>query len=194
MNIQDYNDKTDEEVFRELESNPDLFEIIIDRYEKKLSFYIKRNSGPDIDRVDDILQEVFLSVYQNAKLFCYDMKFSSWIYRITHNKMIDYWRKHKKGKEEISLDENIRFVETVYNHNNVLEDIEKIESKELVSKVILLVKEKYREVLILRFLEEKTYEEISDILEKSTGTVGTLISRAKKEFKKELELLTKKNK
>ena len=98
--------------------------------------------------------------------------------------MIDHWRKNKKGKTQISLDKHITFAESIYHHNDVLEEIDKIESKEMVEKVILQVKEKYREILVLRFLEQKSYTEMSDILEKSTGTVGTLVTRAKKDFKK----------
>jgi len=58
-------------------------------------------------------------------------------------------------------------------------------SKEEVEYILGVLDEPYREVLVLRFLEEKDYQEISDILKKPIGTVGTLISRAKAQFKKE---------
>jgi len=47
--------------------------------------------------------------------------------------------------------------------------------------------EKYRDILVLKFLEEKNYQEISDIIKKPVGTVGSMMNKAKKEFKKELE-------
>lgn len=183
----DFESKSDEEVFSQMKKSPELFKIIMDRYEKKLGNYIKRNSGLDSDSTDDLLQDIFVSVYQNANAFRFDMKFSSWIYRIAHNKTIDNWRKYKKNKTQISLEENVSFVETFFNKNEVEDEIEKIESKEIVEKVLPLVKEKYREVLILRFLEEKSYEEISDIMQSPKSTIGTLVARGKKDFKKEME-------
>ena len=56
-----------------------------------------------------------------------------------------------------------------------------------IGEVLSQMDEKFREVLVLRFLEEKDYKEISDILKKPMGTVATLLNRAKKVFKKELD-------
>ena len=74
---------------------------------------------------------------------------------------------------------------------NLLEELnkslDKVKIKEILSKMSL----KYREILILKFLEEKNYEKISDILRKPKGTVATLINRAKKEFK-QIALTTQK--
>lgn len=186
MNL-DSTSRSDEDVFLKMADNPELFGVIMDRYDKKLGNYIRRNSSLDSSSVDDLLQDIFLAVYQSANSFRFDMKFSSWIYRIAHNKMIDNWRKNKKNKINISLDENVGFVETFFNKNDVAEEIERIESKELVEKVMPLVKPKYREILVLRFLEDRSYEEISDILEKPIGTIGTLISRGRSDFKKQME-------
>jgi len=61
--------------------------------------------------------------------------------------------------------------------------------KKSIQSVLEQMDIKYREVLILKFLEEKDYEEISDILQKPLGTVGTLINRAKKQFQKEAKKL-----
>jgi RNA polymerase sigma-70 factor (ECF subfamily) len=192
---EDLSSESDENIFLKMADNPESFGIIMDRYDKKLGNYIRRNSGLDNDSINDLLQDIFLSVYQNANSFRFDMKFSSWIYRIAHNKMIDHWRVYKKNKIQISLEENIGFVETFFNKNDVAEEIEKIESKEIVEKVMLFVKPKYREVLVLRFLEGYSYEEISDILQKTKSTVGTLVARGKKDFKKQMEnIISSKNK
>jgi RNA polymerase sigma factor (sigma-70 family) len=184
---EDLNMQSDEDVFLKVSESPETFGVIMERYEKKLENYIRRNSGLDNDSINDLLQDIFLSVYQNANSFRFDMKFSSWIYRIAHNKMIDNWRVNKKNKIQISLEENIGLVETFFNKNDVIEEIGRIESKEIVEKVMVFVKPKYKEVLVLRFLEEKSYGEISDILQKSKGTVGTLLARGQKDFKKQME-------
>ncbi|MEA2112539.1 MAG: sigma factor-like helix-turn-helix DNA-binding protein, partial [Patescibacteria group bacterium] len=62
-----------------------------------------------------------------------------------------------------------------------------IELKQEVFLMLSKIDIKYREVLILKFLEEKSYREMSDILRKPEGTIATLINRAKKEFLKILE-------
>ena len=185
---------TDEEIFLKISKDADLFGYIVDRYEDKMKRYILRNSGFNKFDIDDLLQDIFLAVYQNANSFRFDMKFSSWIYRIAHNKIVDYWRKNQKNKNEISVEENLFLVESIFNKNEVEDEIEKTESKEIVQKVLPFVKEKYRQVLVLRFLEEKSYEEISDILEKTKATVGTLVRRGKEDFKKQMENLSKNKK
>ena len=65
---------------------------------------------------------------------------------------------------------------------NIEKEADQKFNKENIRKILQLMPEKYREVLILRFLEEKDYREISDILKKPSGTVATLINRAKKSF------------
>lgn len=60
-------------------------------------------------------------------------------------------------------------------------------ASEEINKVLDLLDGKYREVLVLKFLEEKSYEEISDILKKPVGTVASMINRAKLAFKSETE-------
>jgi RNA polymerase sigma-70 factor (ECF subfamily) len=84
------NTLSDEALVVGMKENPDFLGEIIDRYEKKLFFYIKRNSGLDDEIIEDLLQDIFLAVYQNAQSFNKNLKFSSWVYRIAHNKMIDY--------------------------------------------------------------------------------------------------------
>jgi RNA polymerase sigma-70 factor (ECF subfamily) len=80
-------------------------------------------------------------------------------------------------------------VHQTFYENSVENDINIIENKELVEKILQRMSEKYKEVLILKFLEEKDYKEISDILQKPMGSIATLINRAKKQFKKEVEEL-----
>lgn len=70
-------------------------------------------------------------------------------------------------------------------------DIEKIDNRELIEKILKRISVKYKEVLVLKFLENKDYREMSDILEKPMGSIATLVNRAKKQFKKELEKMEK---
>ena len=106
--------------------------------------------------------------------------------------VIDDWRKNKKIRENISIDEHLFFVESVFNKNEVEDEIYFKENQELLKKLYAKLPLKYREVAVLRFEEGKTYDEISEILKIPKSSVGTLIFRTKKILKKEFELIKKK--
>jgi len=172
-------EKTDDELVRLSLENEDYFYCIISRYESILTHYIQRISSSSKEDAEDILQEVFISVYKNLNDFDESLKFSSWIYRITHNKTISAWRKVKSRPKTISTDEENDLFNIIPNGEDILGDLEKKYNAEKIRKILDKLDEKYREVLVLKFLEDKDYKEISDILKKPLGTIATLISRAK---------------
>jgi RNA polymerase sigma-70 factor (ECF subfamily) len=191
--IEEYRRKTDEEVAEKVAEHPELIAILVQRYEVKLESYIRRISGLSFEDRQDLLQEVFISVYENINSFDPDLRFSSWVYRICHNKTINEWKKNKKKEGDISIDENTKpFVDSLYNENNIEKDIEQNISKEVLSKVLRNIKIEYREVLILKFFDGYSYDEISDIIQKPKNTVGTMVSRARQSFKAEFDKINKK--
>ena len=183
----DIKEKSDEEIFFKIEERPDFLAILIERYKNKLNSYLKKSSNFSSDEREDILQDVFITIYQKYYHFEKGQKFSSWIYQITHNKMIDNWRKNKKRKDDISVESNLFFVESKFWKNEVEEETRNIENKELLKKLFSKLPLKYKEIFILRFEEEKSYEEISEILKIPISSVGTLISRAKKKLREEYQ-------
>ncbi len=186
--------ESDIDIVKKVLDNQDYFSVIIERYESKLRRYIRRITNIHDEEIDDLLQDIFISVYQNLNSFNPDLQFSSWIYRIAHNKTINYWKKNKKEIENISVDENLFFIESIFNEENILLDLEREENAQLLNKALQKLDPKYREVLILKFIEDKDYTEISDILEKPMGSIATLINRGKKQLKKEIEnLIPKEN-
>ncbi len=182
-----YQDKTDEELVGLTLENQEYFLYLIKRYEEKLLRYITRISNSNREDAEDILQEVFIKTYQNLNDFDLSLKFSSWIYRICHNRVISNYRKTKNNPKIISMDSDNIFLKNLATDLDLNEEINRRDIKNKFNRVLAKLDKKYREVLILRLLEEKDYKEISDILKKPMGTVATLISRAKKQFKKEYE-------
>jgi len=176
-------DASDEQLVQLTLKNQDIFLHLMQRYEQKLLRYIRRISNLDQDDAQDILQEVFIKVYNNLNAFDPDLKFSSWIYRITHNQVISNFRKLKARPNKIIWDDNDEFIKNIADEFDLENEINKKLDKEIILKILQKLDFKYKEVLELRFLEDKTYDEISDILKKPAGTVATLISRAKKQFK-----------
>ena len=181
--------KTDEEIIDLIIENQNYFYIIIERYEKKLLNYIFRISSVTQEEAEDILQEVFIKVYLYINSFNKDLKFSSWIYRITHNLLIDKIRK-EKFVIKINSEDKDKIIEKIKFDFNIEKEIDNTFLKNNIEKIFSEMDTKYREILELKYLEEKDYNEISDILKKPTGTVGTLINRAKKQFK---EIVKSKN-
>jgi len=167
----------------------DAFYCIALKYEKKLLKYINRITNTSYEETENILQEVFIKAYTKINSYNSDYSFSSWIYRIAHNHTIDYFKKNSK-KETINLewdDENINFLDLFKSWENIEENISKKELNKKIWEIINSLDDKYREILILKFLEEKNYSEISDILKIPEWTVATLINRWKKQFKQKAE-------
>jgi len=178
--------KTDEELVRMALKDQDCFLYIIKRYEGKLLSYIVRISGFSKEDAEDVLQEVFIKTYVNLNSFDDQLKFSSWIYRITHNEVINSHRR-KKARPQCVPDLDNDFLGNLASDMKTDKEVDEAYLKKNVGKILGRLKKEYREVLVLRFWEDKDYKEISDILKKPIGTVATLISRAKKSFQEELE-------
>lgn len=163
------------------------FEVLIIRYQEKLSRYIARQTNISLEDREDLLQDIFVKVYQNINSYNSDLSFSSWIYRVAHNQIISTWRKHKVRPEGNSAYVEPEYLYSIPDEHDFLSEIDQeLASKELY-KIIQGLNNKYREILILHFFENKSYEEISDILKLPPGTVATRISRAKKSLRKEVD-------
>lgn len=165
------------------QKNPDRYDEIMDRYQGKLFAYLYRLVGSKED-AEDILQDVFLKAYENLNSYNSKRKFSSWIYRISHNEAVNYIRR-KSLKKFISWESVVMSkdkLEISSRENGVDKNLLKKEKKQELEKAIENLPFKYKQILILRYFSEKSYQEISEILGKPMNTVGTLISRAKEKL------------
>lgn len=186
VNPADFSQAKDEELVKLTLADRDNFLYLVNRYKGRLLSYIKRLTNVNDDDAEDILQDVFIKVYLNLNDFNDGLKFSSWIYRITHNQVISNHRKLKARPEGYlaNIDDSAAL--------NLLADIDIAAGADLellrrnITKILDRLDYKYREVLILKFLEEKNYQEISDIIKKPAGTVASTINKAKEEFRKEM--------
>lgn len=171
--------KTDEELAVLSMSDKESFRFLIERFEPKLRRYARRLGIEQIGETDDLLQDVFLKVYQNLADFDTRLSFSSWIYRITHNQAMSFFRKRSVRPEgHIKNIEDKEFMQ-ISSDLDIFKEVSIDESRYLVKEAIKSLNTKYTEIIILRYFEDKSYDEISDILKISPGTVATRISRAK---------------
>ncbi len=180
-------DTPDEElVTRTLSDNREYLHIM-GRYEAKLMRYVLRIASFSREEAEDVLQETFIKAYQNLNDFDRSFKFSSWIYRIAHNEAINALRKTSRFPTLAPTEQNESVVEHLADSLDLERELDHRLHKERVLAALEALDAKYRNVLVLKFLEEKSYEEISDILQRPVGTVGTLVNRARKQLKKKME-------
>jgi len=184
--LKEFKDSKEEDIslVTETLNNPESFGKIMNKYSPRITRYIYRIAGSSSFEIDDLLQNIFIKVYKNLNNFDSALSFSAWIYRIAHNEAIDYIRKLKIRPRTIMNDEEEDFLFNIPDKNNdLIEDLNNNMIKDHILEIFSKIREKYRSVLILKYLEDKDYNEISDILKIPLGTVATLLHRAKKEFK-----------
>jgi RNA polymerase sigma-70 factor (ECF subfamily) len=157
--------------------NKESFGLIIDRFIEPLRRYIRRRTNASGEDVDDIIQESFIKVYKNLYDFDSGLSLSSWVYRIAHNTTIDWYRKNKRHMHVSIDDENVepllRDLTGANQYNHYLD-------RNMIQVALVELPEPARTIIILRYFEEKSYQEISDILRIPVNAVGIKISRAKK--------------
>jgi RNA polymerase sigma-70 factor, ECF subfamily len=152
--------------------------------ENNVLTYVFRMVGSRED-AEDITQEALLQAYRTWHQVDPELPggYAKWVYRIAHNLAID-WKRKKKPRAaedeemERAVDKRSLKPEEVYEH--------RVQSGQVL-ECIQALDDKYREVLILRFQEEMSYEKISEILELPVSTIETRLHRAKKMLREKLE-------
>lgn len=175
---------TDEELVGLSLENKRLFAEIVHRYEGKLGRYIHRLAKLGSEDTEDLLQDVFLKVYENLNSFDRDLKFSSWIYRITHNETMAFLRRRKVRPQGHMVDGSEEVLAAIASELDLMRDIEVTDDMRILQTALGELTQEYREVLVLQYFEHKSYDEISDILAIPPGTVATRINRAKERLRK----------
>lgn len=172
---------TDEELAVLVRTNAEYLGEIITRYESKLSAYIRRKSYATQSDIEDILQNIFIKVYTNINGFDSGLSFSAWIYRIARNETIDWYRKNGTNVP-VSLDVDDSVIQTLSSELHADDRAHTSERAQTLRSAINQLSTDYQEILELRYFEEKSYDEIADILMIPPGTVAIRISRAKKQL------------
>ena len=181
-------DKTDAEIVEETLIDKATFAELVLRYEHKLPKYMQRLGVYDEEDRIDLLQDVFIKVYKNLAGYDPKLSFSSWIYRITHNECVSFFRK-KGARPQIvtTTEEGSDLLEFIQDEGEPLQQVFDKESKTIVEEGLSTLSELHRDILVLRFFEEYDYKEISDILKIPMGSVATHIHRAKKALRDNLK-------
>ncbi len=173
--------------------NANAYGKLLDNFQQKV-FATCISFIPNQEDAEDVAQEVFIEVFNSIKKFKGNSKLSTWIYRIATNKCLEFIRKKNTKKRfaflqsimhsEISIDKTSYFTEM--NHPGII--LENKEKNETLFYAINQLPEAQRIVFTLHKVDGKSYQEISDIIEKSISSVESLMFRAKKNLQKLLEI------
>lgn len=174
---------SDLEIVRKSLEMMDYFSCLYERYEDKLMRYIRRVAFASEEEAADILQDSFINIWKNLNAFDQSLPLSSWIYRIVHNEAVSFLRRKKSHGQDRNMPWDDALYARLPDENSGDESAELEYRDKLTRQVLEQLPEPYREILVLKFLENMGYEEISDILRIPEGTVATRINRAKKHFR-----------
>ena len=177
-------ERSDEEIVALVQGGDiESFQILVERYEAKITRYAKRFFF-DGDEGKDVVQEVFIKSYVNIKSFDTERRFSPWIYRIAHNEFVNNIKKRQKFRDNISIFDFDLLMPHLVAKETADEGFSKEELKNLLNESLDKIGEKYKDPLVLYYLEDMDYKEIADILRIPVSTVGVRLQRGKAMLKK----------
>jgi RNA polymerase sigma-70 factor (ECF subfamily) len=167
------------------EGSPAAFEELVAKYQSKV-FSMALSFTRNREAADDLAQEVFLKAYLALPRFHGKSEFGTWLYRISINHIKDYLRKKGRAKE-VSLDD---VQEIAFSNKEQTERAEQERETEarrtLVQRFVQGLPEKYRVIVTLRDIQGLAYEQISQALHLSPGTVDSRLHRARRMLRKKL--------
>ena len=161
----------------------EAFARLVRTYENKIYSLAFRMCG-SADDASDIAQEAFLAAWRGLPSFRGDSGFATWLYRLTSNVAIDYLRRQKKQRGDMSLDDEELGLDAVDTGPGPQDAAERTEVRSGVAAGLQELSEGHRQVLVLREIQGLSYEEIADVLEVDLGTVKSRISRARSALRK----------
>jgi len=167
------------------EGSLEAFDDLIGRYQDQV-FGLAYQLLRDYEDAEDIAQEVFLSCFRNIGAFRFESRFSTWLYRVTVNRVKNRWKylQRRRSDRHFSLDAPVsdddpRPVELPDPHSDPRREAEGRQNLEMLNAALKTLPMEYQEVLVLRFVQGLQYEEIAAVLGCSLGTVKSRINRAR---------------
>ena len=157
----------------------DAFGELVRLYENKVYALALRMCGSPEDAWD-VAQEAFLSAWRGLPSFRGEPEFATWLYRLTSNAAIDHLRRARRQRGEVSLEA----LSAPDSGPSPQESAERGELRWAVTAGMERLTEDHRQILVLRELQELSYEEISQVLDVDLGTVKSRISRARRALRK----------
>jgi RNA polymerase sigma-70 factor (ECF subfamily) len=172
-----------------LEGEKKAFEELMRKYEKKIfNFVIRMVRNEEV--AIDLTQDFFIKIFTVLDKYNFEYKFSTWAYRICYNLVIDHIRKNQAQVN--SLDDDSISAKDMLGSENVnrhdgFKNLSQEETRVYIWKTVEHIAPKFRELILLRYIQELKYEEIAEITALPVGTIKNRIFKAKEILKQEME-------
>lgn len=173
-----------------LSGSQKAYRVLTDRH-KIAVYHIIFKIVKNKDTANDLTQETFMKAFASLASYRSEYRFSTWLYKIAANCSIDFLR--KKRINALSLDQSIETkdgsvaIEVPDHSYNPEQELERKQQAFSIDEAIATLPEKYREVIVYRHKDDKSYEEIAEMLDIPVGTVKARIFRARELLKKKLK-------
>jgi RNA polymerase sigma-70 factor, ECF subfamily len=190
----DYTEVSDQQVVvYAQQGREDAYRELISRYERPVFSLIFRMVR-DKETAEDLAQETFIKVLNNIDRYLPEFKFSSWLFKIANNITIDFLRKRQidtisiEGAPDAVTAESKRAtaIALASGDQSPLQELESKELGEQIERAIGKLRPEYRACILLRHVEDYSYDEIAEIVKLPLGTVKTYIHRARAELREHL--------
>ncbi len=193
MNL--FSENQEIEIIKNVQNNKDTnsFGKLVDEYQDMVYNYCFRFMGGNPEDASDCLQEIFIKVFQQIGNFHFRSKFSTWLYKIMINTCTNIVKSKSYKKQSMNLSMEITYTnsnETLLNGRSAGTPENNLINKELsvaINRAINLLESRSKNVIILRDIEGRSYEEIAEITNLNLGTVKSTLSRARKKVANELK-------
>lgn len=171
------------ELFSESKTRDEAFTLLLNKYQERIYWHVRRYVL-NHDDADDLVQDIFIKIWNNLSKFRADSKLYTWIYRIATNECITFLNK-KKDQYNISLNDqdSSYLVETLTQSSYF--DGNKAELK--LQKALLTLPDKQRLVFNMKYFDDLKYDEISEIVGTSVGALKASYHLAMKKIEKYFE-------
>lgn len=171
---------SDEELaHRAKQGDLEAFSVLVERYQRGIVNLAYRLVG-DWETALDLAQDTFVRAYQALNTFDSTRRFSPWLYRIATNRCYDHLRQQGRRRESVPLE---AVAEEKIRSRNKLGDpawqTEQRDLRRIVEEAIAGLPVRYRTVVVLRYLEDMSYQEIAEALDLPIGTVKSHLYRAR---------------
>lgn len=174
---------------RSAQGDKEAYEMIIRRYQQPMLNYIGRMIG-DRETALDFTQDIFLKTYASLHTYQPKFKFSTWLFKIASNFIIDHWRKKKLDTlsmdHPLGKDDEGPVIQVAGDDPSLTQQFELQEIRKHIESALEKLPSEYRELFILRHINEFSYEEIAEIKGVPLGTIKNRVFQAKEKIRKML--------
>lgn len=164
----------------------DAFAQLVQRHQRRV-FNLVFRMLQQYEEANEVTQETFLAAWQGLPSFRGDARFSTWLYRIAYNCCLKQLEQQKRDKALQAAIQEEHILDHASKDERTSKALEIRDFQNIVREHLSMLPAKYRIVLVLRHLQEMTYEEMAEILTMPIGTIKTHLFRARNLLKERLE-------